>query len=180
MKYFVHLLSLFILSFSVISYGENNLPKSEDIKYISLALSSPAFNNADSIPTQYTCDGQNVSPPLTITGVPKQAQSLMLIAVDRESSNQIDQDIIWFMYNIPPQTKTIESNQTALFNGRNSSGFYTYTPPCPKEGLHHYYFALYALNIALPETVSSLQETSTLIKGHLIGYANLMGTYARK
>lgn len=168
-----YIISLALLFLHTLSYA--------DERPVPLNLGSPAFNHQGAIPMEYTCDGQNIFPPLAINGVSKKAQSLTLVAVDKESSTPPYQSIIWFIYNIPPQTKTIAPNQPSQFvTGRNSNGNHAYQSPCPKDGTHHYYFNLYALDTVLPETVTSLEEASGLIKNHLVGYASLMGSYARK
>lgn len=176
MRYFYYFILLCFTS--TLCYAEDT----GNITPIRLSLSSPAFDHEAAIPMEYTCDGQNISPPLTIDGVNKRARSLMLFAVDKEASTPPHQAVIWFMYNIPPQTKTISSDQIPELSlvGRNSDGTQAYQSPCPKGGMHHYYFILYALDKVLPETTTSLEEASSLIKDHIVGYASLMGTYARK
>lgn len=179
MKYII---GLCLMCFYSLSYAGETAPIVVSEKPVRLSLSSPAFNQEGMIPTDYTCDGKRSSPPLVINGVSKKAQSLILVAVDKESSTPPDQAVIWFIYNIPPQTKTIASNQTPAFStvGRNNDGSHSYQSPCPTEGTHHYYFVLYAVNTVLPETVTSLQDAADLMKNHMVGYASLMGTYARK
>jgi Raf kinase inhibitor-like YbhB/YbcL family protein len=174
MKYIRYIVSLALIFLYTWSYA--------DERPVPLSLGSPVFSHEGTIPSEYTCDGQNIFPPLSINGVSKKARSLTLVAVDKESSTPPYQSIIWFIYNIPPQTKTIAPNQPSqLFvTGPNSKGDHAYQSPCPKDGTHHYYFNLYALDTALPSTVTSLEEASSLMKNHLVGYASLMGTYARK
>lgn len=177
MKYF-YLFLIFIVNNTVFA-EELDLRE----RLVPLGLSSPAFNHEQTIPTKFTCDGKSFSPPLTIHNVPKNAKSLMLTVVDKESSMPPDQNVIWFIYNIPPQTKTIQENtlppQSLL--GQNSDGTHSYQGLCPKDiGLHHYYFNLYALDIVLPDTVMLLREASELMQDHLVDYASLMGSYIRK
>ncbi len=176
MKYYYLIV---LLCFNTLCYAEASTAIMENEKPV---LTSPAFDHGTSIPMEYTCDGQNLSPPLAMSGIGKRAQSLMLVVVDKESSTPPYQSIIWFVYNLPPHTKTLLPNQTSMLpTGRNSHGNYAYQSPCPKDGTqHHYYFNLYALDRTLPETVTSLEEASDLLKDHLVGYASLMGTYARK
>lgn len=172
---------LFILSnFSTSCFAEE---LTQDTPLIPLDISSTAFSNEASIPIKYTCDGQNISPPFSIKGVKKEAKSLMLVAVDRESSIPPDQSVIWFVYNMAPNTKQIEENKlpSNTATGRNTDGSSSYQGPCPKDvGKHRYYFNLYALDILLPETVVTLQDAASLMDEHLIGYASLIGTYIKK
>ncbi len=175
MKSFLSIAGLFLVTICTLSYAEEFMERPAK-----MVLASPAFAHEGAIPSEYTCDGKNISPPFTIKGVPKKAQSLILIVGDKESSTPPDQAIVWFIYNIPPQTKTIAANETSFPTGRNSNGYYAYQSPCPKEGMHHYYFILYALSTVLPDTISSTQEASSFINNHMVSYASLMGTYERK
>src|SRR5580700_10732905 len=104
MKYVYGIILLCFIFLYTWCYAEETLP-------VKLSLSSSAFSHEGDIPSDYTCDGQHISPPLSIDGVSKRAQSLMLVVVDREASTPPNQAVIWFMYNIPPQTKTIAPNQ---------------------------------------------------------------------
>jgi Raf kinase inhibitor-like YbhB/YbcL family protein len=175
---FYYILLLFA-SLCTLSYGDE---PTSTLTYEKLNLTSSAFDNKNTIPVKYTCDGLNHSPPLIVQGVSKRAQSLALIAVDRESSNPPDEAIIWFVYNIPANTKTIEHNMlpTPSIEGRNNDGSHAYQSPCPKNGVHHYYFSLYALDTMLPETIVTSRDASSHIEKHLVGYASLMGSYGRK
>ncbi|MDA8561829.1 YbhB/YbcL family Raf kinase inhibitor-like protein [Gammaproteobacteria bacterium] len=151
-------------------------------KISKMRLKSSAFQNEGQIPKEYTCFGKNISLPLTISGVKKDTKSILLLMVDKESSKIPDQEICWFIYNVPPETKEIFANKLPkkASLGSASNGYNKYSGPCQKNyGVHHYYISLYALDIVLPQGITTLKEASNLMDGHLIDYTKLMGTYSR-
>src|SRR5262245_8986296 len=110
-----------------------------------LQLTSTAFANNASIPLAYTCDGQGLFPPIKISDVPADTQSLVLIADDPDAT--IGNFTHWVVWNIPPQTGEIQEGTEPIgIKGKNSSGSLGYYPPCPSVGEHHYHFRLIALN----------------------------------
>ena len=117
-----------------------------------MKISSPVFPHLGMIPPKYTCDGENVSPPLNLLEVPEQAQSLVLIVDDPDA--QMGTWDHWVLWNIKPQTTLIEENRVpeGAVQGMNSFGFPKYGGPCPPSGVHRYFFKLYALDIKLPFT----------------------------
>jgi len=144
-----------------------------------MKISSPAFSDGGLIPAKYTCDGRNVSPPLTFAGVPDTAKSLALIVDDPDApGGTFDHWIVW---NIPPTTTTISDGQvtegTSAANGFGKSG---YGGPCPPSGEHRYYFKLYALDTALqfPRSISKA-DLEKAMKGHTIAQAQMMGRYKK-
>ncbi len=145
-----------------------------------MKISSPAFVSGEAIPKKYTCDDIGVNPPLEISDVPAQAQSLALIIDDPDAPAGTWTH--WVVWNIPPDTKTIAENSvppTATV-GQASSGQNVYGSLCPPSGIHHYYFKLYALPNKL--TLSSFSDVAVLQKamdGNVIATAELMGTYSR-
>ncbi len=156
-----------------------------------MKLTSPKFENGGKIPTKYTCDGENVLPPLEINGVPKNARSLVLIIDDPDLPLEIKQrfkiDIFdhLVLFNLPAETKIItESSLSRGISGSNSRGEKKYTGPCPPSQYqpkeHRYFFKLYALNkqLDLPEGATKLQVESAM-GGHIISQAELMGKYQR-
>ena len=144
-----------------------------------MKLTSSAFQHNGSIPSEYTCDGSDLSPPLTISDVPASAKSLALVMDDPDAPVGIWDH--WIVFNIPPSTKEIakgkEPNGVA---GRNSWGKTGYGGPCPPSGAHRYLFKLYALDIVLnlPKG-SAKKDIEREMKGHIITKAELMGTYKR-
>jgi Raf kinase inhibitor-like YbhB/YbcL family protein len=111
-----------------------------------LTVKSQAFENNKLIPKKYTCDGENVNPPLTIEGAPEGAKSLVLIVDDPDAPmGTWDHWVIW---NIPPPGK-IEENTVPGTEGTNSARKQSYMGPCPPWGTHRYFFKAYALDAKL-------------------------------
>lgn len=149
-----------------------------------LTLTSSAFVDGAPIPSQYTCEGVNVSPPLQWTDVPTGAQSLVLIVFDPDATSGAF--VHWLAYNIAPDTQQLPMGPHALpkdsKQAANSWRHKSYEGPCPPRGtLHHYVFLLYALNTTLPlkHEDSSTEGLVDAMKGHLLGRARLEGTYQR-
>jgi len=144
------------------------------------SLSSSAFDNNGTIPSQYTCDGDNISPPLTITGVPANAQSLALIVDDEDAPGGIFTH--WIVWNIPTaKTHFVEGENVDIPQGTTSFGKSGYHGPCPPSGpAHRYDFKLYALNSILNlDSSSTKSDLENSMNGHIIVQATLIGKYSR-
>jgi len=144
-----------------------------------LQIISPVFKEGGPIPIQYSCRGQNVSPPLNIMSVPPGAQSLALIMHDPDAP--MGDYVHWTIWDIPTRTETIPANSvpTGAVQGRNSSDQNKYMGPCPPSGTHRYMFELYALDktLSLPaETTRDQLEDA--IKDHVIEQHTLTGTFS--
>lgn len=144
------------------------------------SLSSHAFKNNGSIPTKYTCRGDDISPDLQIKNVPNDAESLALIVHDPDA---VGGDFThWLIWNIAPNTTNIAENSVPkdAVQGLNGSNQNRYMGACPPAGTgtHHYIFELYALNqtMDLPPQTNREQLEST-IKNHIIAKAELLGLF---
>jgi Raf kinase inhibitor-like YbhB/YbcL family protein len=146
-----------------------------------LQLKSPVFNNDAEIPEKYTCDGQNISPPLNLFSPHWEVQSFALIVDDPDATYGTFTH--WLIWNIDTNISEIEEDTvpTSAIQGRNSAGDIGYTGPCPPTGVHRYLFKLYALNscLTLPAG-SSKEEFEQAIEGHVLDEVTLIGRYARK
>lgn len=146
-----------------------------------MRLTSSAFVNNDDIPPEYTCDGDGISPPLSIADVPGDAQSLVLIVEDPDAPGGIFTH--WVMWNIDPQTEEIEEDilPEGAEVGVNSSGGSGYFPPCPPAGVHRYIFTVYALKKKLDLGKSADKEAlEEAMSGEVISQAELTGLYGRE
>ena len=151
-----------------------------------MELRSSAFLPGNHIPDRYTCVGLNVSPPLTWSGVPDEAQSLALIVDDPDAPNGLFTH--WVIYDIPfdtiqfPEGKPPNERPTSIgTSGRNDFGNDSYGGPCPPQGAnHHYHFRLYALNkrLELPPSATRDQLLDAM-SGHDLANAELIGTYGK-
>jgi Raf kinase inhibitor-like YbhB/YbcL family protein len=151
-----------------------------------MKLQSRVFNNEEMIPQLYTCDGENISPPLHWEELPGECQSLALIVDDPDAPGKTFQH--WGIYNVPSELKELPEHLTSSsekLNGikqcKNDFGRTNYGGPCPPSGTHRYFFKLYALDDKLDlkedATISDLQKA---MEGHVIESAELMAKYSRK
>lgn len=148
-----------------------------------LAVSSSAFASNGPIPRKYSCQGDNVSPPLAWTGVPAQARSLALIMDDPDAPR--GRWVHWVVYNLPAKTTqlTEDTKKEPIVvgggqQGRNSFGKYGYGGPCPPPGTtHHYHFKLYALDNSIGFNSAQAPALEQAMKGHILAQAELVGTY---
>lgn len=138
------------------------------------------------MPVKYTCQGQDISPPLSFSDVPAHTKSLALILVDPDAPS--GKFVHWVIYNIPPETAELEENikKTAKFadgtmQGLNDFGRIGYGGPCPPFGTHRYYFKLYALDTLL-NLKPGVKETDLLkvLFHHNIAEAHFMGKYSKQ
>lgn len=152
-----------------------------------MKIKSPAFQHNQPMPAKFTCDGQNINPPLCFSDIPQDAKSLTLIVDDPDAP--MGTWVHWTLWNIEPQTKEIPENSVSQeeVEGITSFGKPGYGGPCPPasqrgepSGTHHYFFKLYALDITL--TLNSLADKQTLEKameGHIIARTELVGLYRK-
>ncbi|MEK7571787.1 MAG: YbhB/YbcL family Raf kinase inhibitor-like protein [Patescibacteria group bacterium] len=147
-----------------------------------MKIISPAFADNTPIPSQYTCDGANINPPLSFTDVPSGAQSLVLIVDD---PNSLSGDWVhWILYNISPSTVTIPEHISdgVAEQGITSFGAAAYGGPCPPSGNHRYLFRLYALDVMVTVQPGESVDKTLLeekMQGHILDTAQLIGLYAR-
>jgi Raf kinase inhibitor-like YbhB/YbcL family protein len=149
-------------------------------------LTSPDFKNGSPIPARFTCDGEDVPPTLTWGEPPIGTKSFALIMEDPDAP--LGTWTHWIVYNIPVGERLVDDlyrphlqvNNTTIFFGKNSWGKQTYGGPCPPSGIHHYVFQLYALDEVLTlADKASKAELQAAIQGHVVGYAELTGTYTK-
>lgn len=148
-----------------------------------MELSSSAFRQNETIPVRYTCDGDNVSPPLTITGVPDGTVGLALV-MDDPDAPVAGGFVHWTVWNIDPATAEVPEDAVPQggIEGQTSAGGGGYRGPCPPSGTHRYFFKLYALDTELdldPEAAGR-EELEAAMEGHILARAELVGTYGRE
>lgn len=156
---------------------------------MALVLSSPAFADHASIPSVYTCQGQDVSPPLEWSGVPAGTKSLALIVDDPDAPDPAAPKLTWVhwvVYNLPPVAGGFAQGAGELpagaRHGRNDWGRGDYGGPCPPIGRHRYFFKLYALDAALPASLGAATKAALekAMHGHVLASATLVGTYRKQ
>ncbi len=148
------------------------------VDYKQLDMSSTAFKAGEMIPAKYTCDGENINPPLDIKDIPEEAKCLALIVDDPNAP--IGTWVHWFVWNIPV-THHIKEGEIHGVEGINDFQEHHYNGPCPPSGTHRYFFKVYALNavLDLPDTAKKIQLERAMSE-HIIGIGELIGLYKRK
>ncbi len=154
-----------------------------------LELSSSAFSRGQAIPRDYTCDGDDMSPPLAWERVPPGTESLVLIVDDPDAPDPAAPKMTWvhwILYNIPPSTTSLPPGVSradlppGTREGLNDWKRTGYGGPCPPIGRHRYFHKLYALDVQLPDlgtpTKAALEEA---MADHILASAELVGTYER-
>jgi Raf kinase inhibitor-like YbhB/YbcL family protein len=145
-----------------------------------MKVTSSAFQEGGNIPSKFTCDGSDASPPLQINGVPAEAKSLVLIVDDPDAPGGLFTH--WLVWNIPSQTNSIaEGNAPKGVQGANDFGKSGYRGPCPPPGAHRYSFKVFALDRELElRSGAKRSQVDAAMKGHIISQGELVGRYARK
>jgi Raf kinase inhibitor-like YbhB/YbcL family protein len=175
-------LAVFLLSLTLF------LSTGEGVSY-SMDLKSSNFENNTDIPKKHTCDGGDISPALSWSGLPAGAKSLVLIIDDPDAPDPANPKMTWvhwILYNIPVTTESIPEGITAenlpegTLHGLNDWKKTDYGGPCPPIGRHRYFHKLYALDVVLPDlkrpTKAQLEKS---MEGHILGKAELIGLYKR-
>jgi Raf kinase inhibitor-like YbhB/YbcL family protein len=179
--------------------GRTDPLPAEDPNRLTIELRSSAFTDGGIIPSSFTCDGSDSSPPLQWSGVPAPARSLALICDDPDAPMHTWSH--WVVFNLAPQTKGLkgavppEKAISAVFiEGPEPSGEHTltatqgqndfkklgYRGPCPPGGTHRYFFRLYALDTSLGvEPKATRADVLKAIGGHILAEGRLIGRYTR-
>ena len=146
-----------------------------------MTISSPAFEHNDSIPAKYTCDGEDVNPPLRVKNVPAGARSLALVVDDPDAPRGMW--VHWVVWNIDPRTEEIPEDTVpkGSVQGINDFEKRDYGGPCPPSGTHRYFFKLYALDTLLNfSSDAGKAGLEKAMQGHAITQAEIVGLYKRK
>lgn len=157
---------------------------------MALTLTSSAFSHNGSIPAQYSCEGNDISPDLSWDDVPDNAKSLVLIVDDPDAPDPAAPKLTWVhwvLYNIPanatglPQAVAAKALPAGTKEGLNDWKRTGYGGPCPPIGRHRYFHKLYALDIVLPDLGRPTKaDIEKAMKGHVLAETQLIGTYQKK
>jgi Raf kinase inhibitor-like YbhB/YbcL family protein len=164
--------------------GNSSAPNVEGVATIQ--LTSPAFAEGAPIPTQYTCDGEDYSPPLEWSSVPQNTKGIALIVEDPDAPSGTFTH--WVIFSIPPAVTelaerfpTTDSLPNGARQGLNDMRRTGYGGPCPPTGSHRYFFKLYALDTELAlNPGAAKKDLVDAMRGHILAQGQLMGTYKRK
>lgn len=151
-----------------------------------MQLTSSVFTEESMIPAKYTCDGQDISPPLSWKNLPPGTKSLTLICDDPDAPIGIW--VHWVVFNIPPEEPGLAENiqperelHNGMRQGNNDWRRIGYGGPCPPGGTHRYFFRLYALDAGLDlEPGATKKAVLKAMEGHILAEAQLMGKYKRR
>lgn len=154
-----------------------------------LTITSSAFKPQGDIPAVYTCQGKDISPPLSWKGVSSNARSLVLIVDDPDAPDPLAPKMIWVhwvLYNIPPTASSLPEGVVAerlppnTLLGKNDWKKTGYNGPCPPVGRHRYVHKLYALDVVLPDlNVPTKAQLEQAMKGHIVAQGELIGRYEK-
>lgn len=144
-----------------------------------MKLTSPVFHHQESIPKKFTCQGQDVNPPLEIENVPEGTKSLALVMDDPDAP--VGTWVHWVVFDMPPSLRRIEENSVPGREGRNDFRRNHYGGPCPPSGTHRYSFRLYALDqkLGLPDGISK-KDLEKAMENHILDKAELIGLYKKQ
>ena len=151
-----------------------------------MQLTSPAFDHEGLIPAKYTCDGENISPPLEIQEVPAGTISLVLLVDDPDVPKDVRPDGMWdhwVLFNLDPKQLIIPENTSPIVGivGLGTRGENKYTGPCPPDREHRYFFKLYALDIKVDLNESAnKKDLEKAMTNHIIEKTELIGRYDRQ
>ncbi len=156
---------------------------------MALKVTSPTFQPGGSIPSKYTCEGQDVSPPLAWSGSPASTKTFALIVDDPDAPDPAKPQRVyvhWVLYNLPAMTTALPENASkkglpkGALQGKNDWGKTGYGGPCPPIGRHRYFFKLYALDTELTGLSSPTKaDVERAIKGHVVDSGELIATYQK-
>lgn len=157
---------------------------------MTLAIRSHAFENGGDIPSRFTCEGQDVSPALSWSGVPEETKSLVLIVDDPDAPDPRAPKMTWvhwLLYNLPPEATGLKEDVSTAelpagtLEGVNDWKRTGYGGPCPPVGRHRYFFKLYALDAVLKDLQRPTKaKLEAAMKDHVLAAAEWMGTYQKK
>jgi Raf kinase inhibitor-like YbhB/YbcL family protein len=154
-----------------------------------MQLTSSAFDHEGRIPRKYTCEGEDLSPPLQWTDAPQETKSFALIVDDPDAPDPAAPKMVyvhWVLYNIPAGSSELAENASrgglpaGTVTGINDWKKAEWGGPCPPIGRHRYFFKLYALDTVVHGlSLDTKKDLESAMKGHLLAQAELMGTYQK-
>ena len=144
-----------------------------------MKITSPQFKDNQLIPAEFTCDGEDINPVLSIENIPEETKSLALIVDDPDAP--VGTFVHWVVFDIPPETSQIQQNSVPGKQGTNSTRGIYYHGPCPPSGTHRYFFKIYALDtvLNLGEGINK-QQLEKAMQGHILDKSELIGLYKRR
>lgn len=182
-RFFIVLIILILGSCGTQEPQNTNSSKDDGVQ-----VTSPSFQSMTEIPDVFTCHGDDKSPEINWSGIPEEAQSLVLIMEDPDAP--LGTWVHWIVYNLPPEISGLHEGSSiakSMTNslppgaslGINSWKRADYGGPCPPTGTHRYFFRLYALDIQLDVENPDRKTIDLAMNGHILGQGELVGTYQK-
>jgi Raf kinase inhibitor-like YbhB/YbcL family protein len=171
---------VFALSLGGVGCRDEPEPAQEGENEMAIQVTSSAFSEGETIPKKFTCDGENVSPALSWTGVPQGTKSLAVIADDPDAP--VGDWVHWVLLDLPLDLNGLPEGASGLgVAGLNDFRKPGYGGPCPPKGKpHRYYFKVYALDTLLGLKIGATKaQAEAAMKGHILAQGQLMGRYSR-
>jgi Raf kinase inhibitor-like YbhB/YbcL family protein len=163
----------------VIHFSSAQKPKQAEPSLI--LITSTSFDDGAPIPRKYTCDGMDISPQLSFSGIPPETRSLVLIVDDPDAPAGTWNH--WLLWNIDPKTTEVREAETPedSITGTNDFGKNRYNGPCPPSGVHRYLFKIFALDSKLDlKPAAKRVDLDRLMQGHILTQGTLMGKYTHE
>ena len=192
---FLLIVAVGIIAFLVIIFSPDEKSKQTmENNNSKFSITSSVFSNDDFIPQKFSCDGENINPPLLISGIPEGAVSLALLVDDPDIPQQfkdslsIDSFDHWTLFNIPVTGGELSIDEGNIPNGsvvgENSRGNDAYTGPCPPPDMepteHRYFFKVYALDTQLSlDNNATKGDVKSAMDEHILAEAELVGRFDR-
>ena len=153
---------------------------------MAIKITSSAFDDGGMIPPKYTCDSDDISPPLQWEGVPEAAQSIALICDDPDAP--VGTWVHWVLFKLPADTRKLPENvptdqtlPSGAKQGNNDWGRIGYGGPCPPSGTHRYFFKIYALDTEIDLSPGATKsQLLQAMEGHILAQGQLIGKYQRQ
>jgi len=178
-KILIGLILIVSLAVGAVYYfnGSNLFSNNSNQVKAKISISSQAFLNGQAIPNTFTCNGDNVNPPLSFDRVPGDAKSLVLVIDDPDARTPAFNH--WLVFNIDPNTTNIEQDTIPnALEGTNDFGELKYMGPCP-TGTHKYYFRVYALDTMLNLTEGAKRsDIDSAMQNHILAGGEFFGVYS--
>jgi len=186
MRIFLILMLLVLISGCIASEPDEETLIEEDMNMDAISISSDVFENGGMLSLEYTCDGEDRSPPLSWDAAPAGTQSIALIVDDPDAPGKIF--VHWVIFNIPanttrlpgavPKNKTLDDD---VLQGTNDFGRIGYNGPCPPPGKpHRYFFRIYALDTTLGlKSGATKSQLEAAMSGHILAQGEMIGKYGR-
>jgi Raf kinase inhibitor-like YbhB/YbcL family protein len=177
-----------LVSVLLLMFGTGVLSMGGADAALALTLTSSAFKPGAPIPSLYTCEGKDISPPLSWEGVPAGAKSLAFVIDDPDAPDPKAPKRVWvhwILYNLPPNANGLAENAdggglpAGTVRGLTDSKKAKYGGPCPPIGRHRYVHKIYALDTTIDLAQATKSELEAAMKGHVLAQAELIGTYQK-